>query len=533
MCLRSAIFLIAASAMPMVAGCAKHPVEVLRRQAAKEERAISRNESEVFSDSRYFVPLPDAVAATVEVLEHSGRVTDVSEDAVSSDWGYDGSVVVEEAGESFQQHRERAVVSLNPVGAELEVSVVAVEQRRTLRAGGGTERWSEEKRAADLPSVRTRLQSLERAHVSVAAGSGRSSQILDVLARSLPGGFEVESREGGRLTAVRSRSQRKDWERRGKWATWDARETLSGSVDGESKAVYFRYVLENRFTTEEGEGGWEPSATVDAGLSVDWLAAAIRAGGGKGNVRLGPGQLPAVGTRHQELSEPPPHPRLRTISEIEEIIRRRAFEKHLGNFTVCLDYVVINPTSASGYDWDIPGVSNVLQATETVADYGAGRLGKLNEVGDQQPVVGMLTDAAVSYVTSGAVDRKQLESITRTTGKVAGWTARHLPVKPDVEGFVNVAGVEFTMREHENTLKIKPNFCATANFGPQSAAAAMQFWDVDVTENDPIGQCTVAFGTVIDRGISGISCGYARAYMSARYNFSFGQIKIVGLPPSE
>lgn len=78
-------------------GCAKHPVEVLRRQAAKEERALSRHESDVFSDARYFVPLPDAAAASVEVLEGRGKVIDVSKNSVGTDWSYSGSVEIEEA----------------------------------------------------------------------------------------------------------------------------------------------------------------------------------------------------------------------------------------------------------------------------------------------------------------------------------------------------------------------------------------------------------------------------------------------------
>lgn len=514
-------------------GCAKHPVEVLRRQAAKEERALSRHESDVFSDARYFVPLPDAAAASVEVLEGRGKVIDVSKNSVGTDWSYSGSVEIEEAGEAYQERRERDVVSLNTIGAEVEVAAVAVTEQRKLRANGAPGRWLAGSRAADLPQLETRLQSLERAHLSAAVGNGSTQKILGALAGSMPNGFALETREGSTVTLVRTRSARKEWEKRGKWATWDAKESLAATVDADSKAVSYRYRLENRFSTEESEGVWEHSATVDAALPIDWLAAAIRAGAGKGNIRLGSAQMGEVTARHDAPAEPPPHPRLRTMAEIETIIRRRAYESHVGNFTVCLNYVVINPTSPNGYDWDLPGVSNALAATEVVSSAAAQGLGEINEVADSHPVIGMIADAGIDYVTGGLVDRKQAESITRTTGKVAGWTSRHLPVKPDVAGLVSVAGNQFTLPEQNDSLKLRPDVCATADFEPRSAAAAIQLWDVDLTENDPIGQCAIRFGTVVDRGISGIPCGYARAYMSARYNFSFGQIQVVGLPPSE
>ena len=513
-----------------IAGCAKHPVEILRRQAVKEERALSRRESDVFSDARYFVPLPDATAASVEVLEARGRVIDVSSDSVGTDWSYTGSVEIEKAGEAYQEHRERNVVSLNSIGAEVEIAVVAVTQQRKLRASGAAGQWLEGSRTADLPQVAVRLQSLERSHLAAAVGNGSTQKILGVLAGSLPSGFTLETREENTATLVRTRSARKDWEKREKWATWDAKETLVATVDPDSKAVSFRYSLENRFTTEESKGVWEHSSTVDGGLPVDWLAAAIRAGAGKGNIRLSSAQMGAVATRQDAPSEPPPHPGLRTMAEIETIIRRRAYESHLGNFTVCLDYLVINPTSASGYDWDLPGVSNFLAVAEDASAAVEQGLGVINEIADSQPVIAMFVDAGMN---AAGVDRKQVEAIARTTGRVAGWTSKHLPVKPDVAGLVNVAGRQFTLPEENDTLKLKPELCATANFNPQSAAAAIQVWDVDMTEHDPIGQCAIRFGSVVDRGISGIPCGYARAYMSAHYNFSFGQIQVVGLPPNE
>ena len=516
-----------------LSACAKHPVDVLERQAKGYDRQADREKAASLTDDRYFMPVADAEAVAAADLARGGPLSEVSAEQIGTDWAYGGTVGVDQSGEYFDQLRSRNTVKISPSGPEVQVYKSLIQGQRRIGVKGKPTAWSDTSSPVDATSLRSSLGSLEVQHLAATRAKAKTASVLADFEGALPPGYSISERSETGLVATTIATTRKENKRKGLWATWEARTTLTAAVNPEGRAITVTERGDHRFTTEAGVGAWLPAAESSQAAAMDWLAASLRIGMPAGHEAFGNSLVAAVTAQTGTLSAPPDAPRLRNMDEIAVAVRARAFETGTGNFTVCLDTVLVNPTDESGYDWDLPGVSDALAATTTVSQAADGALGQLNAVADELPMVGSMVDGVLMSASSGAVDRKRAQLIAQVTGAAAGWTSAHLPVKPDVAGTATVGASGFNLSQTENSLRMDPNACATTDYSRGGTAVQVSLWDVDLTYNDPIGACAVSLDTVVNQGVSGVPCGWARLYVSATYNFSFDQIAIVGLPPAQ
>lgn len=517
--------------LALTSACAaRHPVDSLRREAKRYDRKTARESPTSESDERYLVPLSDAISATSTFLAQTAPVIEVSATQVGTDWTYGGAVGVDPTSEYFDQRRERSVVSLSQAGPEIIVSGSSVVGSRRIRPGGKSGAWDESQGQASIGSLRRNLDQLESSHLTQLHAKGSTTKLLGDFEASLPEGFEVTSKTADTLVAVRTTTSTKEKERKGFSATWERRDTLTVVVPKGDDALQVTLATEHRFSTESSEGSWEPAESMGRALPVDWLVATARRGIPARRMEFGPAQLASTESRRPQFSQPPPPPRLRTMKEIEEVVTLRAYQSATGNFTVCLDTILVNPKDPNGFDWDIPGATETLN----LASGAASAVSALNQFGDAYPPVGMLMDSGLMFVSEGSIDRKRAETIARFTREFSELGKQILPVGPDVAGQVNLAGNLYNLPSSENRVRVDPNQCVTTTFKRNSPTAmALSVWDVDLSYNDPIGSCTIPLSAIVNQGISGVPCGYSRVFASAVFNFSFDQIDVVGLPPAE
>jgi hypothetical protein len=516
-----------------VPGCAKHPVTLLEHQAKRYDRQAERKTAEVSEDRSYFVPVADVVASAAADLSTGNALAEVSNTAVGTDWAYGGEVGIDTSGEYFDQRRSRNIVKISLVGPEAQVAKVDVTGERRIKTKGAPTPWADKSAPREAAELQKALGALEARHLSTPRAAADDARILADFEAALPPGYSVSERTNTTLAATAVTTTRKERKGKGLWATWEARTVLQLNINPDDHLITVTERSDHRFTTEAEKGAWSPANTHNQAAALDWLAASLRIGMPAGHEAYSDPLLATIAPLSDGFAATPAPPRLRDMNEIAKVIEARAFETGTGNFTVCLDTVLVNPTAASGYDWDLPGITNVLAATTTVSQVADGALGQLNSMADQSPVIGYLVDGAFAYATADTVDRHRAQSIARTTGAVAKWTAAHLPVKPEIAGSVAIGPTLFTLPQADNTLRTDPNVCATADYNRGGTAIQAILWDVDVSYNDAIGSCSASLGTVFNQGISGVPCGWARLYVSAKYNFSFDQIKVVGLPPVE
>lgn len=516
-----------------LAGCVpKHPVELLQRDAKKFEREFAKTQAETSKDSSFFVPVSDGTTAAAQLMAETQTVVDVGPTSVGCDWTYSGAVGLDEGGEYMEQARSRLVAAFETTGAELVPLVTEISGRRVLRVDEAAD-WSEARTKGKLPGLSERLGELELRHLKDIRVPGNPAELIADFARSVPPGFDLDVRTATVITVQKVSSKRRDKPKKEWWATWESRETLRAEVDVDGKYLIVTSVLHHRYNTEEAEGDWSTAPTQNSAAAVDWTANALRLAIPAGRASFAPALLASPAAEDRRFSAPPRAPRLRSISEVADVVRLRAFAQRRGDFTVCVDHVIVNPKSASGYDWDLPGVSEVVSASESLAAAGEEVVGELNAVAERQPIVAALADGGMAYLTGDTVDRRQLESILRVTKSVAGWTNKHLPVKPDLRGSLDVGGTVFPIDLHDDSLRIDPEACADLRLGGGGVIAALELWDDDLSEDDLIGKCAIGPEDVFDRGLTGIPCGFARVYASAQFRFSLAQVKLLGLPPAE
>jgi len=510
-------------------------VKPLERQARKFDRKVGRSSPATYGDSAYFVPASDALAATVAALESTGTVVEVGRTTVGTDWSYSGTVDVDPQGEFYKQDRQRTVVRVGTTEPEVQLGGDKVVGSRVLRHNRTNVKWSEERQIADLSGVRNRMDQLERRHLGDMRASVAIKNVLQTFAQSVPEGFEVVETDGSRVVCERVATKEKTNERKGLTGKWEARERLIVQVDSDSKLIRMSAETQHRFTTESEERDWAAAEHSNLSASIDWLAAAIRRGMPVGKIEYGPALLAAVEQKRVGLSDAPPPPTLRSIKEIEEIITQRAYQMGTGNFTVCLDQLIINPENNNGEAWDVP----LLAASTELLDEGTSLIvsaaGAINSYGDSQPAIGMLMDAGMRAASKGTIDRKQAEAIAQLTAGVAGLSNALVQnvASPEINGSFAVGPSSYPLRRTEDRLQSKQGLCHTGNFNRANSSFALDIWDLDLEYHDHIGRCSFNLPHIIKYGVSGFGCGYARVYMRATYNFSFEQIKVVGLPPAE
>jgi hypothetical protein len=216
------------------------------------------------------------------------------------------------------------------------------------------------------------------------------------------------------------------------------------------------------------------------------------------------------------------------MKEIEKVVTEKAYQTGVGAFDVCLDTVLVNPKAPSGFDWDLPGVS------ETIGVVGAASeaMGEINRLGDSFPPLGIAMDAGMAYASNGQIDRHQAAAIAKLTAQISELASPYLPTGPDVNGQLFVGGAQLPFPYTEDSLRIDLGACARTNFGSGSQQAiSVSMTDIDFEYHDPIGACAHPLAAVIERGPSGLPCGYSRLLGRATFAFSFDQIAVVGLPP--
>jgi hypothetical protein len=511
-----------------LSGCAKHPVDVLLRESQRYDRKASDERATSLSDSAYFVPKSDALAAAVQHLGGES-VPEVTKNSAGTDWTYDGTVGIDRAaGEYYDQTRSRRMVSFTTVGPEVQVEGKTLMGKRRLSAAGAAGSWSDASEGVELQNLRGTLSGLEQRHLG-AMTAPAAARLLQDFESVLPAGYSIVERTETGLVAQRTVAKRKDRERKGLWATWEARRTITAVVVPATKIVQVMARTEHRFSTEAGEGEWKLASTSSTADATDWLAGAMRTAVPSGRAAFGAPLLEAVATRSAAFSQPPSPPKLRTMGEIEEIVTARAYETGTGNFTVCVDMVLVNPKDASGEDWDLPYATEMLDVTTTGATAAGDALGQIND----DTLLGQALDKGLLFMTDGVLNKQRAMVVAKLTAGASGWVAKRLPVLPDVQGSLVIGGQEFSLSESEDSLRVKPDQCATADFRPGSVAFQAAFWDVDLYEHDPLGSCTVKIQTAIAGRVRGVPCGWTRVFPGVTYNFSFEQIEKVGLPPPE
>lgn len=515
-----------------VACIPKHPVESLERQARQYDRQAERMQAEVFEDDRYFIPIDDVASSIATDLMQIDTIGEFSHERVGTDWSYEGTIRIDTSGEFFDQSRTRRSVLISQIGPEVEVSESMISGRRRINADMRATAWVDTSQPVETTSIRTSLAELEVEHLTTIQAKAKTETVLADFEASLPSDFKIINRTNTGLIVERVVSTHKENHRKELWANWEARTTLIVHVDAETHLISVIEKNDHRFSTEANEGEWQAADNTGQTEAIDWLTSALRIGMPMGHERFGQTRLTAP-VANVSLSNPPHPPKLRNINEIAIAVQTRAFQTSTGNFTVCLDHILINPTSASGYDWDLPGMSNILSATSEATGDAGVIMGELNSIADQQPVIGMLMDAGAAYITGETLNRKQIESITSATSTITGWTNAHLPVKPDIAGTIIIHNSAFNLSQTDDSLRIDTHICAVGSYYHGGQAIQATLWDIDLSYNDAVGTCTIPLETIINQGVTGVPCGWARLYLSASYNFSYDQISVVGLPPAE
>lgn len=510
------------------AGCFGHPIKSLERQAKRSDANAKRLAAQSFEDDRYLIPEQDALAAAAKWLGGADQLSEISPSRLATDWKYEGSIGVDATGEYYDEARLRREVQLTKSGAEIQASGQTLIETRRVFPSGRAREW-----AAQLPSTLKNPMSLEfgrleRLHVNGLRVGISKEGALKSFERGLPTGFSATTREGDALSAERITMVTKEKARKGLTARWDQREVIRASAA--SDPIQVDADQAHRFSTELDEGTWQaPSAKIKA-LAADWTVATARLGIPDGSLQFGPSLVPSVEPRNVALSDPPSPPLLRTMPQITELVTRRAWETRTGNFTVCLDRILVNPKDWNGEDWDVPGVDQVLGALQDTSAKTGAAMGELNAIADRLPIAGALADGGMAFLSQGAIDRRQLEFAAKATATVTGWTRQILPIAPEVAGGYGIGASSFQLKQTPDSLTSDQNICQNVDVLRGNLQMALEIWDLDASEHDPIGKCSFDFAQVADRGLVGIGCGFARVYMHATYNFSFDQIRIVGLP---
>lgn len=513
----------------LFAACApKHPDLSLRRQAAKANRELEDTTPAASGDDRYAVPRADAVAATANALQATAPLAEVSDETVSTDWIWSGSTAVDAASEYYDQRRVRTVVTLEPLGAEFAVHGASVSGTRRARPGR-VDDWGDGSAPVEVAGLAAALGDLEAYHLRHLRAGPREA-VLDAFVATLPSGFEVVERSRTVLRAEVTNTTGKAGAK-GASASWDARESLEARI-GQNGAVTVTYLKDDRFTVGATVGDWIAANPSDA-PAVDWALAALRQGFVAGDLVFGEAHLAPVAPRPLVLSEPPPLPKVRTIDEVKAVVTARAIEQGVGRFEVCVDVILVNPASPEGTNWDLPGMETALDIVTGASQVAATTLAEVNRVGDLFPPVGAVVDTTLASASGGLVERHTAERVSKITSAVAGYANANLGYAPDVVGTYTVGDTVLRLTPTHDQLTSAQGLCSTTDFRRRGPLVGVEVWDDDLDQPDFVGSCSYTLDDVLRRGGSGIACGYARVFPSARFLFDLDQIAVVGLPPPE
>jgi hypothetical protein len=506
----------------LLAGCLpKHPDEALRREARRQDERLRQVVADVVEDDAYAVSQDEVLAATVGWLGGVDVVFEASPTGAGTDWRYDGAPAVDEVSEYLDQRRARRTVAIATTGPESRVAATDhVEVRRARPATVG--QWSTTETPADPSDL---VETLADAEVRALGTLRATGDALQAFATTLPNGFEVAERTAERLRAESVESSLK----KGKTvsAIRETRDTCTATVTGGAVAV--RHDREHRYLVGDQASEWESTGTGDA-LVLDWTAAALRAGFATGALTFAP--HPAVHVAARSLSAPPALPRLRTREEVVALVTQRALEQGRGRFSMCLDYVVVDPHRPDGFHWDGQIVGFL---TDTVSFFAGGTeqlAGELAAAAEQDALTGLVVNKGVQYLTG--VKPQQLEAIAGLTRQLTDFTAELLPLHPDLRGQVAVGGRFVPLRPTDDALQSEQHLCAVSTFRGPSDGMRVQLVDADIDGRfESVGDCAVGLGDVLTHGPSGTRCGSATLFTSAEFQFDLDQVALLGLPPPD
>lgn len=503
-------------------GCLpKHPDEALRREARRQDERLRDVVAEVVEDDRYAVPIDEVLAASVGWLGGPSVVVEASSTGAGTDWRYDGAPLVDEVSEYLDQRRTRRLVAITTTGPESQiVATDRVEVRRARPTTVGL--WSASEEAVDGSAL---TDTLADAEVRALGSLRGSSAALESFAATLPDGFTVVERTAERLRAESVESSGKKGQATS--AIRETRDTLTVSlVEG---AVFVRHDREHRYLVGDQVSDWESTGTGEA-VTLDWTAAALRAGFSSGALSFA--QPPPVQVVGRPLSPPPALPRLRTREEVVALVTQRAVQQGRGRFSLCLDYVVVDPHRPDGLHWDGQVVGLLTDTVSLVAGGTEQVAGQLAAVGDQDAVAGLVVNEGLQYLTG--VKPRQLEAIAGLTRQLTDFTADLLPLHPDLRGQLLVGGRSLPLRPTNDALQSEQHLCAVSTFRGPTDGMRVQLVDEEFDGRfELVGDCGVGLGDVLARGVAGNRCGSATLFTSAEFQFDLDQVALLGLPPPD
>jgi hypothetical protein len=508
-------------------------VQAYVAQAAAVDAASASAVPAALQDDVYLVALPDALAAVARELTASPGLVLVDGERLGSDWAYDGAITIDDQGEALRQTRTRTEVLVRKNGAEVQLDGTVFSETRLVRPKAPDTPWvPSEAPLPDHGPLQDALGALER--TELLGMRVRTPEGLADLEQALPAGFTVVAHDDKSLTAERLTTVSDRNLFGTKWARWEHREQLHAEADAIPGPLKVSFTNEHRFSTQADAGAWKPA---DAGqaLLIDWLARAAKVGVPPERLGWGGTRAPALVARDRHLASPPHAPALRTYAEIARIIYDRAYELRSGSFTVCVDRILVNPTDPAGLPWDPPaGVdTEEAPAADPSAPWPSGVKGELNRRGERQRRTSALADGGMARIGAG-IDGKQRDTIDELTKDWDDWVTGRKPDNPDISGHVTLGGTVAELDVPNDVLKVAPQQCGMVEFEANAPTAiGLQLWDADGRGESPIGTCEIPLGDVVDRGLTGIPCGFARVYASALFEFTYDQIDAVGLPPAE
>jgi hypothetical protein len=496
------------------------------------DRQTSNTVPAAYGDDQYFVPNNDMVTGTVNAIQKEYTTVEISPRHIGTDWEYSGLTAIDTGGELHTQTRRRHAISFVDYGAEMGFSGNTYVGQRVFRPKSRPSQWTEVSNPTMFTGVRSSLASLERSHLAAVRTGKSTAAALQIFKDNVPQGYQIVETSNDGLICERVLTTENVRKVRGVRGNWDAREQLILQIDSSTKDITVTAVTAHRFTHNGESSTWAKGAVGNYAAAVDWMANAFRLGIPMGDFRYGQQLLPTTITKKNGFTKPPTTPRLRTMGEIEKIISTRAVATSTGNFTVCLNTVLVSPKQPNTLWWDPPLVSLpaslVVEVSNIVVD--------INAAADQYPIIGVAVDAGMA---ESPVNRQQAALIAKIFGKVANEVKNEFQFEfPDVVGQFRVGNSSYHLQQVKDTLISPQNICHTAAFRDGYPLMSLYMADDDSSqlipnENEHIGSCKIALSDVLRRGPSGIPCQSGRALMNAQYNFSFDQIAVVGLPPAE
>jgi hypothetical protein len=486
-----------------------------------------------YGDDRYFIPNNDMVTGTVNAIQKKYTTVEVSAGHIATDWAYSGVTEIDTGGEVYTQTRQRHTVSFVQHGAEMGFSGDRYEGKRVFRPKSRPSQWTNVRDPANFTGVRSSLSSLERSHLAAVRAGKSIAAALQIFKDNVPHGYQIVEMTDDTVICERLLTTENVRKKRGVRGNWDAREQLILTIDSSTKNITVTAVTAHRFTRNGESSTWAKGAVGNYAAAVDWMANAFRAGIPMGDFRYGKHLLTTTVAKKNGFAQPPAAPKLRTMGEIQKIISARARATATGDFTVCLNTILISPKQPNNWWWDPPIVSLpasiVAEVSNIVVD--------INATADQYPIIGVAVDSVME--AKSPVNRQQAALIAKIFGTAANGLKGKFPFEfPDVVGQFRVGNSSYHLQQTRDTLISHQDICHTTGFRDGYPLMGLYMADDDSSqlppsENEHIGSCNIALSDVLRQGPSGIPCQSGRALMNAEYNFSFGQIAVVGLPPAE